>query len=65
MGFIAWVALIWGIIMIVSSFAVPFMIGRQREPYTPATASVSMFLSIGVGIAVVLLAGSYLGGGAA
>lgn len=65
MGFIAWVVLIWGVLMIVSSFVLPFMIGRHREPYTAGTATAGMIWNISLGVMVILVAGAYLSGGAA
>jgi len=65
MGIVAWIVLIWGVMMVVSAFVIPFMIGRHHEPYTAATASWSMFFNIGLGILLIVLAGAYLNGGAA
>lgn len=52
MSFIHWVLAIWAILMIVSSFVLPFMVGRKREPYTAGTASAAMAFNIGIGILI-------------
>lgn len=52
MSFVYWALAIWAICMIVSSFALPFMIGKKREPYTAGTASVGMFFNIGIGVLI-------------
>lgn len=62
LGFIAWVIIIWASIQIISSFVLPFMIGRHREPHTPGTASLSMLINISIGVMLLVLAISSLNG---
>lgn len=62
LGFIAWFIIVWASIQILSSFALPMMIGRPREPYTPGTASLSMLINVSIGIMLLVLAISSLNG---
>lgn len=63
MNLIAWAVLVWGALMIVSSFALPGMIGKERKVYTAGTAASGMAVNIGVGALLIALAAHSLFGG--
>lgn len=63
MDFIAWVALVWGGLMILLAFGTPAQIGKPRTPYTPAVAATGMAINIAMGAAILAVSIAYLTGG--